>query len=87
MKIEYVRELYWFNEKISENYIGEEEISSLEVDFLKGALHIEEDEEDPELLYGVYDVSKEHIHKLQPYIKHPIDTEKYDYQIGCHSKD
>lgn len=85
MELDYVRKIHWFNEDISEYYIGEEDITYLSAEQLKNMLGVG-DEDDPELVFG-YNVPEELIHKLQPYIKHQIDTEKYDYQIGCYSKD
>ena len=85
MELDYVRKLQWFNEEISEYYISEEDITYLSADQLKDMLKIG-DQSDPELLGG-YNVPKKHIYKLQQYLKHQIDTEKYDYQIGCYAKD
>jgi hypothetical protein len=85
MGLDYTRELKWF-EKVGDQYLVDmENITYLPVKKLEDMLGIGDDC-DPNL-YGCYDVPEEHIHKLQSYIKHPIDTEKYDYQIGCHSKD
>jgi len=81
----YIRELEWYQKIGDTSLVGEEDITHITADFLRSELCIG-DEDDQDLILG-YNAPEEHIHKLQRYIKHRIDTKRYDYQIGCYAKD
>ena len=81
-----VRYIEWYKKEGNTSIVGSEDITHIEVEFFKNDLHIVGDDNDPDLLYAVYDVPEEHAQKLQPFVQHKIDLEKYDYFIGCYTK-
>lgn len=91
--------LEWFSKK-TEYLVGEEEFKEIDLMGLRrifgitdsfvlpeGMTALEYDAAgyDPYMIYG-YNVDEEKAKALQPYVKHKIRLDKYDYQIGTTSR-
>ena len=77
-----VRSLQWFP-KEGGYLVDEEDITHLSGIFLNELLDIN-NEEDPHLEYGGYDVPEDKFEAIQPYIKHHLDNQKYIYQMSTY---
>jgi hypothetical protein len=80
------RELEWFNKKGSTYLVDNESIDHLETPLLINLLALVVGN-DKDLILGAYPVLDEYVYKLQPYLKHKINTEKYDYFIATYARD
>ena len=79
-----VRELAWFDKKGSEYIVGSEPIDMFSGTFLSNLLAIGDDD-DPEL-FGHYSIPDEQVLKLQMYVKHRINTKKYNYYTVTYAR-
>ena len=90
-----LRELHWFTKK-RELLAGEEELTTITIFQLREIFNVTQpfyksleepyDEAyDPYMTY-VYDVNEEHAKALQPYVKHKIRLDKYDYSVAAYAR-
>ena len=59
----------------------DEELFSIETEKLKDLFPPYPDLDDPHYLHQ-YDVTEKNIERIQTYIKHRIDLDKYDYEMS-----
>jgi hypothetical protein len=76
--VDVVREIEWFYKRGDDKLVGSEELN-INVSVLKSKLDIGDDN-DPNL-YGHYLIPEVSVNRIQPFLKHKIDTARYDYYI------
>ncbi len=81
MKI--IRRIEWFDKK-TEELVNFEEFSNIDGRELRRILQLEDDSEDPDLIYWGYDLSIDVLPKLQSKVRHVFLPAQYDYQISAY---
>ncbi|MDP3935527.1 MAG: hypothetical protein Q8Q56_00830 [Alphaproteobacteria bacterium] len=81
--IKCTRRLEWCKKKGPDRLEGKETIDHLSPELLINLLSLDTGN-DPDLLYD-YRVPYDKAYKLQPYVQHLINAEKYEYYIGVYA--
>ncbi|NQY42018.1 MAG: hypothetical protein HRT87_01570 [Legionellales bacterium] len=86
-KKELSRELTWFHKEGEDEFVvGRESLENVPVEILAKIIESITDEDDPDM-YFVYSADHNYLKQIQPFIKHKIDLDKYEYDIFSYKKE